>query len=790
MDDNPEIWPLFAWDGHRLLIVRANGAQTTRWLGIVAHAGLTSRIVATTSATGDTCIAQLPAGCRHIDLFMQDSAGRLSVVSVELDDLLSEGMIDPGLAGVRRIAVSSAPSGPTLDWLNASSPDIIAASLFLPMAALGDQRRCRIGPMSDPQAGQGLTVVSVKQGPDASGILVSLHADGDSMRNVPPVMAAHVIARSTEMHKALKAIDPSVVAGLEEALDGVAAASFPPGQPDATGLDAAMSFRRGFRILQPSPSADGQGAVVAIPQWQEQDEIILFAPRGQRLTRADDETDGAGSRLMIREADGAFVSTVFSRPYRPATSSALATLGSQARGAVAIHFGGTMVAGNLVETAADLVEAFWARHHNPATAGSMSLLERHLTAGTFAPADPAETLSPAIAALGPQHRVSRTALEELDALPVLARIAFLQWFDVEPALAIGALRARVELPIPDAGAKTAQMTDVIAWYANPALPAELNALADRISTMPASEDRRDRLALLRRVTGAVGNEWIDLANVAAAHALMREHMLQGQPPGGEDVWSSLLVRLGRDAELAAHAREEARKLNLETLSQYRAQLPAMAIACGHSQALADDLAQRLPGLSASDVLLLQLHFDGVQEQKRVIRQIQQSIADLDAASAASGFATRFDRSGDPLITITRITASTDQVVRQLLKLPEARKALIALNQWIDVKVPAPPARHAVAVGLRRSLQGYACFHLFHGIVNDCATALTPDDDGAADAELAALRQRLRGGVADTLPQYVGAAAGILGEDFAFGLSFVDRLKAPAPDLAPAQAEAI
>jgi hypothetical protein len=788
MDDNPEIWPLFAWDGHRLLIVRADEVLTARWLGIVAHVGLASRIVATAGTASDICIAQLPAGCRHIDLFLQDASGQLSIVSAELDDLLLEGMIDPGLAGVRRTAVFSKASGPALEWLGAAAPDMIAAGLFLPMAALGEQRRCRIGPAADPRAAQGLTQVSVARAPGSSSLQVTLRPDRDGAQNVPPVMAAHVIARSDEMRKALAAIDPSVGAGLEDALDRVAAASFPPGQPDATGLDSVMSFRRGFRVLKPSPSEDGKGSVLALPQWEENDEIILFAPRGQRLTRADGEIDAAGSRLMIREIDGAFVSTVFSRPYRPATSSALATLGSQARGAVTIHSGGAMAAGNLVETAADLIEAYWTRHHSPVTAGGMSLLERHLPAGTFEPVDPAENLSPAIAALGPGHGISRTALEELDALPVLARIAFLQWFDREPDLAVSALRARVELPVPDAGAPSAQTADVIAWYANPALPAELDALTDRISATAASEERRDRLALLRRIAGAIGNEWIDLAGIAAAHALMRQYPVQGQTSGAEDGWSSLLARIGRDAELATHARDEARKLNLETLSQFRAQLPNLAIACGHSPAFADELTQRLPGLSASDVLLLQLHFDGVQEQKRVIRQIQQSITDLDAASDASGFATRFDRSGDPLITITRITASTDQVVRQLLKLPEARKALIALNQWIDVKVPAPPARHAVATGLRRSLQGYACFHLFHGIVNDCANALKPADDDAIDAELAALRQRLRGGMPDTLPQYVGAAAGILGEDFAFGLSFVTRLKAPVPE--HAQAEAI
>jgi hypothetical protein len=788
MDDSAEIWPLFAWDGHRLLIVRVDEPLVPRWLCIVAHTGLTSRIVATTSAISEICIAQLPVGCRHIDLFMQDAAGQMMVVSVELDDLLAEGMIDPGLDGVRRVAISSAASGPALDWLNAAAPDMIAIGLFLPMAALGDQRRCRIGPMADPHAAQDLTKVSATRAPDSSGLLVSLRTDGDRVLNVPPIMAAHVIARSAEMRKAVAALDPSVVAGVEDALDRVASASFPPGQLDATGLDPVMSYRRGFRILQPSPSEDGKRFVLALPQWAEQDEIVLFAPRGRRLTREDDETVAAGSRLMIREADGTFVHTVFSRPYRPATSSALATLGSQARGAVAIHSGGAMVAGNLVETAADLVEAFWARHHNPAAAGSMSLLERHLPAGVFVQTDPAENLSPAIAVLGSRHEISRTALEELDALPVLARIAFLQWFDTEPALAINALRARVELPIPDASSPATATADVIAWYASPSLPAELSALANQFSTGPANEERREKLALLRRVLGMLGNEWIDLASITAAHALMQEHMVKDQLTGGQDIWSALLERLSRDAELVTHAREEARELNLETLSQHRSQLPGMAVACGHSQGLADDLAQRFPGLSASHVLLLRLHFDGVQEQKRVIRQIQQSIAHLDMASNASGFATRFDRSGDPLITITRITASTDQVVRQLLKLPEARKALIALNQWIDVQVPAPPSRHAVSAGLRRSLQGYACFHLFHGIVGDCVSALTPADDSSADTELAGLRERLRGGVADTLPQYVGAAAGILGEDFPFGLSYVNRLTAPAHS--HAQAEAI
>jgi hypothetical protein len=357
MDDNPEIWPLFAWDGHRLLIVRVDAALAPRWFSIVAHAGLTSRIVAMANTT---CFTQLPAGCRHIDLFMQDAPGRLSLVSVELDDLLSEGMIDPGLAGVRRIAVSGLASGPTLEWLNGPAPDAIATGLFLPMAALDDQRRCRIGPAADPHATQGLTHVSVSRGSGSSGLLVNLRPDGDDAQNAPPVMAAHVVARSAEMRKALAAIDPSGVADVEDALDRVASASFPPGQPDATGLDSVMSFRRGFRIFQPSPAAEGKGFVLALPQWVQQDEIVLFAPRGQRLVQADDETGGAGSRLMVRETDGVIVSTVFSRPYRPATSSALATLGSQARGTVAIHSGGTMVAANLVETAADLVEAFWA----------------------------------------------------------------------------------------------------------------------------------------------------------------------------------------------------------------------------------------------------------------------------------------------------------------------------------------------------------------------------------------------------------------------------------------------
>jgi hypothetical protein len=785
MDDNPEIWPLFAWDGHRLLIVRVDETPASHWFGIVAHAGLTSRVVATTSSTSQPCVAQLPAGCRHIDLFMLDDAGYLSVISVELDDLLSEGMIDPGLAGVRKIGVSSAPSGPAIDWFNAAAPDMIATGLFLPMAALGDQRRCRIGPVADPHAAQGLTTVSVSKASGSSGLLVSLRPQGDDTNTVPPVMAAHVIARSAEMRKALGGIDSLVVAGLEEALDQVASASFPPRQQDATGLDATMSFRRGFRILQPTRSEDGTSFGLALPNWQEQDDIVIFAPRGHRLVRADDETGSAGSRLMIRETDGSFVSTVFSRPYRPATSSALSTLGSQARGTVTIHSGSMLAAGNLVETAADLVEAFWARHYSPATMGYASLLERHLPAGMAALADPAESLSPAIAALGSLYGVSRTALEELDALPMHARIAFLLWFETEPALAVGALRARVELPVPNATMPTASVADMIAWYASPSLPAELSGLSNRLSNTAASEGRREQVALLRRVTAALGNEWIDFASINTARALMRENPAHDQPSDSQDVWSILLDRLGRDTELATHAREEARKLNLETLSQHRAELPDMAVTCGHSPALADDLAQRLPGLSASEVILLQLHFDGVQEQKRVIHQIQQSITDLDMASDVAGFATRFDRSGDPLITITRITASTDQVVRHLLKLPEARKALIALNQWIDARVPAPPARHSVAVGLRRSLQGYACFHLFHGIISDCTTALTPADDTATDAELVALRQRLRGGVADTLPYYVGAAAGILGEDFAFGLSYVDRLRAPVH----AQAEA-
>jgi hypothetical protein len=143
---------------------------------------------------------------------------------------------------------------------------------------------------------------------------------------------------------------------------------------------------------------------------------------------------------------------------------------------------------------------------------------------------------------------------------------------------------------------------------------------------------------------------------------------------------------------------------------------------------------------------------------------------MDDAAGSGGLASRMDRSGDPLVGMTRIGSASEPMIRELVKVPQARDALLALNGWINACVPAAEAGHALPEQLLRNVKNYGCFLLMNTIANDCRKLLDPATEGAA-----AYSARLTSGLAETLPRFAAAASAMAGDDLRLGLSFVDRL---------------
>jgi hypothetical protein len=112
------------------------------------------------------------------------------------------------------------------------------------------------------------------------------------------------------------------------------------------------------------------------------------------------------------------------------------------------------------------------------------------------------------------------------------------------------------------------------------------------------------------------------------------------------------------------------------------------------------------------------------------------------------------------------------VVRELVRLPQARDALVALTGWINACVPQAEEGHALSEQLIRNLKSYGCFLLMNAVAGECRGLLGEGGESAA-----AFANRLRSGLAETLPRLAAAAAARGGDDMTLGLGFTARLPA-------------
>jgi hypothetical protein len=323
------------------------------------------------------------------------------------------------------------------------------------------------------------------------------------------------------------------------------------------------------------------------------------------------------------------------------------------------------------------------------------------------------------------------------------------------------------LPTWSHASANARCSASIGAAAEPGFRAGLAALAARLNNPDAEVEARAAASRMSRLSETLGELWLPWSVLEDALALLE------QSPAPVQTLSParrLLADLKRDQREWLSAQAEAKSADLEAIAVKRALIPAAAIGTGLSADMMDDVEAVLPTLSGDEIMALHRHFTLAAGRQALVRGVRLAIDAMDTAAGSGGLAARMDRSGDPLVGMTRIGSATEPVMRELARLPEARKALVALNTWINACIPAPEAGHQLSEQLVRNVKSYGCFLLMHAVKLECRALMEPTTSGGG-----ALAGRLASGLAETLPLFAAAAAARAGGDIELGATFIDRL---------------
>jgi hypothetical protein len=427
-----------------------------------------------------------------------------------------------------------------------------------------------------------------------------------------------------------------------------------------------------------------------------------------------------------------------------------------------------------VEDAAALAEAFWKRTRQGALTPS-----QHLSAEGLSPVTPMAKLtaaafqhldagvSPLMAALGAALSLPPALVEEIEALPAGDRAALAQWAATTPETATDACRLRVVLPAPAEAASGKRVVEAVKAASDADFSARIRDLADRLAPKAASEERRSEIAMLRELADAHRATWATAEDIAQALTLLAKNPT---PATQASPANRLLMDIKKNGPAWGEAQREGRTAELADIAERRSMIPISAMGAGLPSETLDDLEKVLPVLSSAEIILLHWYVSSIAKQQALIRGVKLAILSMDEAAGSKGLAARMDRSGDPVVGMTRIGSASEPVVRELIRLPQARDALVALTTWINACVPAPETGHALSEQLVRNLKSYGCFLLMNAVTAECRTLQAPATESAA-----AFATRLMSGLAETLPRFAAAAAARAGDDIRLGLSFTDKL---------------
>lgn len=782
------------WDGSRHVAAIWPESAPARFLAAEEIGGRISLIAAGHDEAGPL-IGVLPAGSRVVHAVTLSADGELCAVPAQLDERLALGQVDPQAAGLVLVqAHADAAEALVLARMPAAerpagAETLAASGLNQASGSAAAGYRLLAGPFLHPADERAaLTRIAAARSGEAGGLTLVFRGDDGQPADATAggVLVAHLPAAMREARQALAQLDQDLRLAVEAELDTLAAAPADQRDADASGLGRVAALRRGFRLLHPTIEADG-ACRLHLPDWAEQDEVLIFAePRRQLLWSGEGEP-ASGAPMAIRWQEGGLAALSHRETYAASVATGL-TLGSGGGNALVVATPGTaaplrddlaLAAGRLAESlwqagaerrparlGALLAELAAARASAPAAAGPLARLDARAKG---APASLFETLA-ATSGIDP----SRT--DELGERSLSEQIAMLLWAVNQPRLAARACAVRLLLPLPKLRPQ-AELERLLGWYEDPALP----HLLAREAMGLAGHDRR-AMRLLHDIAACAHQSWLDESVVTEVEqAVVEAGARRGQRRLSP--LDALLLELRRQPQ-----RQPAGAPGLEAVARMRAELGEAAARSGQAPAILDELARRLGELTPGEIVLLHGHFAALRREADQVLAAGRLIAAWEEAAGLTGLAARAHRSGEALRGAERLAATTRNFAGSLERVDGLGPALAALAA--DIERVLGPAGEASARGtaLRATLSGFGRLLLAQLALReaDAAFAAVPFAARAlADPEdpgFGAAYRRLRAGSSDTLARYLAAAAAISGIDHEWGMALGHRA---VPQAAPA-----
>lgn len=772
------------WDGSRHVAAIWRQSAPIRLLAAEEAGGRISLIAATDAGTAPLH-GRLPAGSRALHAVTLAADGRLTTIPIQLDERLSLAEADRRAAGLSLVQMHHDAAGTLTLQVGAAGEQneatLLASGFNQASGSETDGFRLLVGPFLHPQDERAaLTQMAASRDGPADGLTLSFSGD-DATAAPEGLLVAHLPAAMREARQALGQIDQELRLAVEAKLDLLAASLTDQRDVDATGIGRLAALRRGFRLLRPTAEPDGS-ASLALPEWSEGDEIIVFAaPRRQLAWSGDGETI-SGAPMTLRWQDGTFAATAHRQGYAASTATGL-ILGSSGGNALVVAAPGAAIPlhDDLALAASRLAEGLWRATSalRPARLGAAldALIDRAGQApiGPLARLDArAKDAAPAslLDALAATTGIDPSRTDELGERTLDEQIAMLLRATTQPQLARRACAVRLALRLPGSPQDEARLERLLAWYEDPNLP----QLLSREAMALAGHDRR-AMRLLHDVAASAHQSWIDTnlateVEQAVADAATRTGQRRLSP------LDALLLDLRRQPQ-----RQPAP--GLEVLARMRSELGDSARQASQAAAITDELARRLGELTPGEIILLHTHFAGLRREVEQAAAAADLIRNWEEIAGYPGLAARAHRSGDPVRGAQRLTATSRHFAGSLSPVESLAPALAGLSAQIDALLGPTGGATGRSLALRATLESYSRLLLAQMVLREADAAFTevpfagraladPHDTG-----FGAAYRRLRAGAGDMLPRYLAAAAALTGLDHHWGVSLAGDAAASA-----------
>lgn len=762
------------WDGFRRIVALWNdGGDRPARLLAAERPGGSVELIAAVDAGSHALTGTLPVGCRVVHCVSVTEAGGFETIPVQLDARLTADRADAALEGLFPLWLHAGPiegdawPALTVARATAGTPPASVVGFGLNRVTRGGDGLYRIlaGPFLHPD--DDISAATRVTGEIGGGLRLDFAGDAAA----DGVIVAHISAAMRQARQGLAAIDPELRMAVEAELDGLLVAP-ELNRTDASGLSHVAAFRRGFRLLR---AREGETRI-AIPDWQEGDEVLLLAQPRRRLVWAGDGDAVEGAPIALHAEAGRLRAVSLRESYAPSAATGL-TIGARSGGALVSSGGRPLatalddsalsairLAARLLETAALASEA---TRLGDAIAGWSQAAMARPDGGPLARLDASARRSGraggVLAGLAETAGIDASRLEELAERSLAEQIAMLFRALSAPRLAARACAVRLLLPPPTAEGPQAELEALLGWYEDPALPQRLGRGAMAL----AGQDRK-AARLLHEMAASVHQGWVDIAVATEAGEALEtgRGALSTRPVSKLD---ALLAELRNDAP-----RQTPQAPALEALGRMRSELGEAARQAGAAGGLVEELAKRLADLSPAEIMLLHAHFAGLRRQAARSTAAIALVERWESETDCAGLAIRADRAGDALAGAARLAGTTAGLAGTLGRIVALAPALADLDNAIDAVLGAEDRGSPQSASLRAALAGYGRLLLLHRAMRqaDGSFASVPFARAAladaADAGFGASYRRLRAGTGETLGRYLAAAGLVSGHDHDWG----------------------